>query len=49
MSPLRRLLGQVGLGFSVLVIVSPALPLPKGHFHPRPCCSIGAPSGSGGT
>ena len=28
---------------------SPALPEPKGHFQPRPCCSIGAPSGSGPT
>src|SRR5215207_5812874 len=32
-----------------LVTVSPPLPLPKLFFQPRPCCSIGAPSGSGPT
>ena len=32
-----------------LVMVSPALPLANAHFQPRPCCSIGAASGSGPT
>ncbi len=30
-----------------LVIVSPALPEPNGHFQPRPCCSIGSALGLG--
>ena len=29
-----------------LVIVSPPLPVPKLFFQPRPCSSMGAPSGS---
>src|SRR5678809_1143253 len=30
-----------------LVIASPPLPVPKEFFQPKPCCSSGAPSGSG--
>ena len=32
-----------------LVMASRPLPLPKLFFQPRPCSSIGAPSGSGPT
>ena len=32
-----------------LVIASRPLPLPKLFFQPRPCCSMGAASGSGAT
>src|SRR3954454_8481210 len=50
----RKLLSQrVGVGVHVtsrpLVIVSLPLPVPKVFFQPRPCCSRGAPSGSGPT
>ena len=44
---------MVGVGVHApsipLVIVSSALPLPNEFFQPRPCSSIGAPSGSGPT
>ncbi len=44
---------RVGFGFQApsmpLVIVSPALPLPNRLFHPSPCSSRGAASGSGPT
>ena len=30
-------------------MVSSALPLPAEFFQPKPCCSMGAPSGSGPT
>ena len=43
----------VGLGFHApsmpLVVVCTPLPLPKALRQPRPCSSIGAPSGSGPT
>src|ERR1700744_5308537 len=32
-----------------LPIASPPLPVPNLFFQPRPCCSIGAPPGSGPT
>ena len=42
-----------GVGVQVpsrpLVIASPPTPVPKLFFQPRPCCSIGAASGSGPT
>ena len=34
---------------SPLVVVSPALPVPKGLAQPKSCCSSGAPSGGGPT
>src|SRR5215475_3878129 len=46
----KLLLHLVGVWVQVtsmpLVIASPALPLPKLLFQPRPCCSRLAPSGS---
>src|SRR5437868_4367088 len=47
----KLLLHLVGVVVQVpsrpLVIASPALPLPKEFFQPKPCASRGAPSGSG--
>src|SRR6478735_6132805 len=49
-NPLSHLVGSlVHAPSRPLVIVSPPLPLPNEFFQPSPCCSIGAPSGSGPT
>src|SRR5205814_2418056 len=48
--PLSHLVGlSVQAPSRPLVIVSSPLPLPKPFFQPRPCCSVGAASGSGPT
>ena len=45
----RSEMGQGVYTSMPLLIVSPPLPLPKLLFQPRPCSSMGAPSGSGPT
>src|SRR5688500_18665296 len=47
-NPLPHFVGVVDQAPSrPLVIASPPLPLRKLFFQPRPCCSMGAASGSG--